>query len=45
MSKFEHECIDWDGLLIDINSPEIECCTCYSDVVNCLWDSFKETNE
>lgn len=32
--SFRHYCHEWDGLLIDINSPEIECCLCYSNIVS-----------
>lgn len=24
-----HFCMDWDGLLIHMNDPEMSCCTCW----------------
>ncbi len=33
---FKHECYDWDGLLIDINTPEISGCTCFYSTVSWL---------
>lgn len=26
----KHYCPDWDGLAIDENCPEFECCTCFN---------------
>lgn len=28
---FSHYCCDWDGMTVDITTPEISVCTCYSD--------------
>lgn len=29
MSRFKHECTDWDFMEIDVDWPEFECCTCF----------------
>lgn len=31
-SKYEHECYEWDGMLIDENCDEITVCECFDDV-------------
>lgn len=31
MTKFRHECVEWDGMVIDENSPEFAACGCFDD--------------
>lgn len=32
MSKYKHECYDWDGMEIDYDWPEFESCNCFDEV-------------
>lgn len=36
VSRYRHECLEWDGLVIDPNDPEMDCCLCYNDTVSWL---------
>lgn len=33
-NTFLHYCNDWDQMIIDMLDGEIECCTCFNDIVN-----------